>query len=180
MTTIDISVLEQVPTPLQYLTTNCWKERIMAKRKVAREIWRAIPGHDGYEVSSLGRVRSINRVMLKRSRHPGLFLRKYRGRILALQAAGFHKNYLAVGLGYSPQNHQYVHRIVMLAFEGKPKRGYEVHHIDHNPRNNSLSNLKYVTRSENNFAIRRPKKERCRCCGRTIRCYDADTPARDI
>jgi hypothetical protein len=29
------------------------------------EIWKSIPGHEGYEVSSHGRVRSIDRVISK-------------------------------------------------------------------------------------------------------------------
>ena len=33
------------------------------------EIWKPIPGHDGYEVSDHGRVRSIDRVIEQSSRY---------------------------------------------------------------------------------------------------------------
>ena len=44
----------------------------------------------------------------------------------------------------------YVHHLVMNAFVGPCPLGYEVDHIDRNPSNNDLSNLRYVTHSENN------------------------------
>ena len=44
----------------------------------------------------------------------------------------------------------YVHRLVLLAFEGEPGLGRnEVHHIDSNPSNNNVNNLMWVTRLEN-------------------------------
>ena len=44
-----------------------------------------------------------------------------------------------------------VHRVVANAFFGPPPRedAWEVHHKDGNPSNNHISNLQYVTRSEN-------------------------------
>jgi hypothetical protein len=147
-----------------------------------KEIWKAIPGHNGYEVSNQGRARSVDRVLFKKSRHrPGLFPRRYSGKILAIfPRGGMDGKYLMVHLGFDKRP-EYVHRLVMSAFIGRPTTNrYEVHHIDHNTHNNHLSNLKYVTRSENNFAIRRPKKEKCYRCGKTIRCYDADLEAGNI
>lgn len=48
-----------------------------------------------------------------------------------------------------PNSGKPVHRCVMEAFIGRPLRKDEdVHHKDGNPRNNDLSNLEIVTRSE--------------------------------
>lgn len=93
------------------------------------EVWLPVPGHNGrYEISSLGTVRSLvgkPRLMRQTS-----------------QAAG----YLRVTLGGRTYS---VHRLVLLAFRGEPPCGYEVAHEDGNPRNNSLSNLAWKTRSGN-------------------------------
>jgi hypothetical protein len=68
------------------------------------------------------------------------------------------KKYLAVGLyndsnkrskyGKSPAMN-YVHRLVWEAFVGEIPEHLEIEHIDQNPHNCHLSNLKLVTRKEN-------------------------------
>ncbi len=68
------------------------------------------------------------------------------------------KKYLAVGLynennkrskyGKSPAMN-YVHRLVWEAFVGDIPEHLEIEHIDQNPHNCHLSNLKLVTRKEN-------------------------------
>lgn len=45
----------------------------------------------------------------------------------------------------------YVHRIVARAFLGECPTKHEVNHKDGNRSNNKLSNLEYMTRSENNY-----------------------------
>lgn len=47
------------------------------------EIWKSVPGYGGhYEASSLGRVRSIDRIVVKRHRSGKLIQQKYAGRLL--------------------------------------------------------------------------------------------------
>jgi len=68
------------------------------------------------------------------------------------------KKYLAVGL-YNENNKitkhgktpamNYVHRLVWEAFVGEIPEHLEIEHIDQNPHNCHLSNLKLVTRKEN-------------------------------
>jgi hypothetical protein len=68
------------------------------------------------------------------------------------------KKYLAVGL-YNENNKRtkygktpamnYVHRLVWEAFVGEIPEHLEIEHIDQNPHNCHLSNLKLVTRKEN-------------------------------
>ena len=97
------------------------------------EVWKPIPGRPGYEASSHGRIRSLDRWIAD---HNGrrLFLR---GRTLkqVLNADGYP---VVGGLGY-------VHRAVMLSFNGPPANGFEVAHNDGNPANNLLTNLRYDT-----------------------------------
>ena len=42
-----------------------------------------------------------------------------------------------------------VHALVLLAFMGPPPEGQETRHLDSDPRNCALSNLRYGTRAEN-------------------------------
>lgn len=42
-----------------------------------------------------------------------------------------------------------LHRVVYETFKGDVPKGYVVHHIDDNPKNNKLSNLKVITHKEN-------------------------------
>jgi hypothetical protein len=124
------------------------KEQIMAVQKVAREVWRAIPGYDGYEVSSLGRVRSIDREVVQVSPWGGMIRRRLRGKILA---TGCHPDgHLLVNLsvGNVPASKS-VHNLVLLTFVGKRPRGLEACHNDGDPENNRLSNLRYDTHLNN-------------------------------
>lgn len=51
----------------------------------------------------------------------------------------------------SYKNH-YWHRVVARAWIPNPDNKPEVHHLDHNRKNNSLNNLQWVTHAENNQA----------------------------
>lgn len=107
------------------------------------ETWKPIPGFDGYEVSDLGRVRSLDRGIIVDHRGRGKTCqRRYRGRMLKL-SPGPH-GYLRVRLGWH-SNAQYVAQLVMLAFVGEPPMGHEIAHNDGNNTNNQLSNLRYDT-----------------------------------
>ena len=44
----------------------------------------------------------------------------------------------------------YIHQLVIKAFIGPRPEKMDVDHIDRNRQNNHISNLRYVTRSENN------------------------------
>jgi hypothetical protein len=114
------------------------------------EEWRAIPGHEGaYEVSSLGRVRSLDRdVWLSASgRKKGHFIR-VKGQILrpVTQSKYGHQ---CVSLSGRLQFG--VHVLVALAFLGPRPAGKETAHKDGDPTNNRLENLAYKTSSDNNY-----------------------------
>lgn len=113
----------------------------------AEEEWRPVVGFEGlYEVSSHGRVRSLER----RVPHKRNGSQLVRGRILKLQPNN--GGYLAVQMWRDNQIHRrLVHTVVAGAFMGSAPEGYEVNHEDGDKVNNRLSNLKYVTHSENNL-----------------------------
>lgn len=105
------------------------------------DIWRDIPGYPGYQVSNLGRVRSVDRVV-KTLRGE----RRYRGKILKPGVASH--NYLTVAIG--KDNSMSVHVLVALAFIGPaPFEGAEVRHLDDVRTNNFDFNLAWGSRGDN-------------------------------
>lgn len=118
----------------------------MAKRKVAREIWRAIPWHAGWEASTFGRIRSIPRYV-KRTYTDGHtdVLQFFKGRILKPTISA--SRYPMVAL--TGNTKICVHSIILHTFRGPPPIGKIARHLDGNERNNKLSNLRYGTRKQN-------------------------------
>ena len=105
------------------------------------EEWRAIAGHEGaYEVSNLGRVRSLERLSRGGRRIGGRDLKLVRG------SGG----YLQVNLyGASGPRAMLVHRLVLAAFGGAPGEGMQARHLDGDQSNNRADNLAWGTSSEN-------------------------------
>ena len=96
------------------------------------EIWKLVPGYDGkYEVSDQGQIRS--------------YKRRPEGRIL--RPGRMPSGHLSVALGR--KNSQCVHKLVLLAFVGAAPDKHECLHMNGNPADNRLSNLRWGTRSEN-------------------------------
>jgi hypothetical protein len=94
------------------------------------EIWKDIQGYEGlYQVSSLGRIRS-NKGIRKQSVS--------------------NRGYMLVGLcRYNVPKTYLVHRIVAKAFIANVQNKPEINHIDGNKQNNSIKNLEWVSRKEN-------------------------------
>ena len=102
-----------------------------------KEEWKAIPGYEGlYEVSSEGKVRSLN----------------YRGtgkvRVLKLSVNRY--GYLQVHLCKEGKVKNYrVNRLVAQAFIPNPNNLPEVNHIDEIKTNNRVENLEWCDRQYN-------------------------------
>lgn len=101
------------------------------------EIWKDIPGHEGnYQASNFGRIKSLN----YQGKHRELIMKPKNlgnGRF----AVKIFKNKL--------YKYEKIHRLVLMAFCGKCPEGMECMHLDDNPSNNKIENLKWGTRSEN-------------------------------
>ena len=112
----------------------------------ALEQWKPVNGYEGiYEVSSHGRVRSVDRTV---TRSDGQ-VRRYKGKVLS---AGLSKRggYPLVSLYTQGKNQShYVHSLVAETFIGSRPEGMEVCHNDGDPTNNHLDNLRYGTPSDN-------------------------------
>jgi hypothetical protein len=110
-----------------------------------KEIWRPIPGHDGYEASNLGRVKSVDKKIRIKNRWGKYNWRSYKGRILQTPKNG---PYLRAKLGEHDNGYD-VHTLIMRAFVGPPPPGMIVRHKDNNGTNNNLKNLHYGTYKQN-------------------------------
>ena len=115
------------------------------------ETWKPIPKFVGlYEASSLGRVRSVERVV-----RAGTGTRVAAAKVLApyTHTSGYLAVKPCVDGKASPA---YVHRLVCAAFHGNPCADQEVLHRDGSKTNNLPTNLRWGTRVENmadNFAM---------------------------
>lgn len=97
-----------------------------------------------YEVSSLGRVRSLDRI--SRTKGDGKLFRP--GRILRLQVNT--RGYPCAYLRAVPHvRNATVHRLVACAFIENPLGLSEVNHIDLNKTNNAVTNLEWTSRLSN-------------------------------
>lgn len=109
------------------------------------EIWKPIAGYEGsYEVSSLGRVRSLDRkVSLYNG---GSYIRK--GALMVLRTN--YDGYLDVNLSKDGASRKrIVHRLVAEAFIENPDNLPEVNHKDEDKKNNSVENLEWCSREYN-------------------------------
>ena len=100
------------------------------------EIWTEIKGYPEYEISSLGRVRSL--------RCGKVYILK-----TTLQYTGYvHINIRLKG-DLQPKGYR-LHRLVASHFIPNPENKKTVNHIDGNKLNNAAYNLEWATQSENN------------------------------
>ena len=104
---------------------------------MTEEIWKEIDGWSDYKVSNMGRVMS--------------YCRDRDGKLLsqATYKRGGYK-YIALGnIDKKTQKKYKIHRLVALNFIPNPDNMLEVDHIDRNTANNNISNLRWVTSTEN-------------------------------
>lgn len=104
------------------------------------ERWASTPV-EGYEVSSMGRVRSLDRVVHDIGKGGTPRARNMTGRVLAPQVDG--NGYFRLSLGR--KNRWLLHRLVWVSFVGDIPKGMQVCHNDGDPSNNGLENLRIDT-----------------------------------
>lgn len=104
---------------------------LVSETTLTNEVWKDIVGYPYYIVSNYGRVKNKH------------------GRILKprLQNSGYYFYSLYDGRGRNHQKQITVHRLVMITFNGDSK--LDINHVDGNKFNNHISNLEYITHSDN-------------------------------
>lgn len=101
--------------------------------------------YDGYEVSQIGEIRSIDRCVIRSDtgtsvRFPGVVL------VQAIDNCGYLRTRVSVN---GKQTTLKVHRVVAMAFIPNPDNLPQVNHIDGNKENNKSENLEWVNNSQN-------------------------------
>ena len=114
------------------------------------EIWKDIEGYEGiYQVSNLGRVRSLDRYYTKPHPRNGVPTKYFkRGSIRTNHT--LRNGYTNVMLKFEGGKKNFmVHRLVAKAFVPGYFEGADVNHKDCNRQNNHADNLEWMTRRDN-------------------------------
>lgn len=112
------------------------------KHIITLEFWKDIPGYEGlYQVSNFGRIKSLKRTtcherILKQQEHPT-------------------KHYMRVCLCKNNQKKNFlVHRLVAEVFLPNPEEYDTVDHLNFDPTDNRVCNLRWLDRNTNNHRRR--------------------------
>ena len=97
------------------------------------EIWKNVNEYENYEISNQGKIRSkaSGKILVQRLNNMGYYR-------VALWNCG-------------KQKHHLVHRLLATHFINNPDNLKVVDHVDLNPKNNDLSNLRFCTTRQNNI-----------------------------
>lgn len=113
-----------------------------------KEIWKVIPSHPYYLVSSLGRVCARSRAVRFLNKNGKEFLRQKRERLISLNTQN--GGYLVAHLhSDNVRTARTVHSLVAEVFIGERPSLEDVCHLNGNRKDNRAINLKYDTRSNN-------------------------------
>lgn len=100
------------------------------------EVWKPIKDYEGfYEVSNKGRVRSVDRIDLRGRRRKGKIISINSIQQVMLSRNGKKRNCL-------------VQKLVVDAFLEKPQSDEKLIHVDGNPKNNCVENLKWEKKAK--------------------------------
>lgn len=117
------------------------------------EEWRPVDGFPYLEVSSIGRVRRLERLLEVAPRNEkgkslGNFRKRIEGGVVKQHVLS--NGYYSVDVVYTGKRHRFLaHRLVAFAFVPGHFEGATVDHIDGDRLNNRATNLQWVTRQEN-------------------------------
>lgn len=114
------------------------------------EIFKEIPGYIGYEVSNLGRVKSVARTInFAHKKSQKEHLRKLEEKFLKIHING-RTGYKFVQLhGNQKMKNVALHKAIADTFLVKPNKDFVVNHKDGNKHNNGIENLEFISNADN-------------------------------
>jgi len=112
-----------------------------------KEVWKDVIGYEGdYQVSNMGRVKSIGRFIKRTGPHGEAYFHKERILRPCMDLCGYYHVRLAKNNSMTLYK---VHRLVAKHFIETYSEDLTVNHINHNKRDNSAQNLEMMTLKEN-------------------------------
>lgn len=137
------------------------------------EVWKSIEGAPFYEVSNLGRVRSIDREVTVSPKGKTPYTSVKKGRVLRLSTNKYGYYTVSFYLHTGKEVTKTVHRLVAEAFIPNPENKPTVNHIDGDIKNNKVDNLEWATMmeqmihaAENNLMAKKLKSQKIRVFGK--------------
>lgn len=122
------------------------------------EIWKDIPECEGYQVSNIGRIRSVDRVVYVGNRWGGVTARRYKGKLITTFA--YPNGYMAF---VYRKHHKIIknfliHRLVAQAFIPNPDNLPQINHKNEKRDDNRVDNLEWCTDAYNKIYNNRAKR----------------------
>jgi hypothetical protein len=110
------------------------------------EIWKDIEGYEGiYQVSNLGRVRSLDYTVTKKDGT----VQTYKGKVFSMTLNTTGYPYVSFRMGSSKRKSLTVHRLVAQAFIPNPNNLPEVNHRNEDKTDNRVENIEWCDRKYN-------------------------------
>ena len=110
-----------------------------------KEQWKKIKDYENFEISNLGRIRTIRRYVKNKNSY-----RLIKQHIIKTRVKD--NGYVIISLrkdGERKIKDFYIHRLVAEAFIPNPENKPHINHLDYNKQNNYASNLDWCSRKEN-------------------------------
>ena len=122
------------------------------------EIWKDIEECEGYQVSNLGRIRSVDRVLYAGNRWGGVTARRYKGKLITTFA--YPNGYMAFVYRkhHKTIKNFLIHRLVAHAFIPNPDNLPQINHKNEKRDDNRVDNLEWCTDAYNKIYNNRAKR----------------------
>lgn len=108
------------------------------------EVWKIIQDYPNYEVSNMGRVRSVDRVSFRNGKESAL-----KGKMLKPSITNGYYRVVIYGGSRNIKRQVFVHRLVAENFLDNPNNLPFINHKDENKLNNNVNNLEFCTAKYN-------------------------------
>lgn len=139
-----------------------------------KEEWRPVKGFEAYyEVSSLGRIKSLSRLVRVHRKNGEIQQRVTKEKIRSI-CRNTHGYDVVVLYGDAGETHKQVHRLVAEAFIPNPQKLEQVNHKNGIKNDNRVENLEWISRKGNALHAIYNLNKVCGNPCKKVRCVETD------